>query len=596
MTANTSALTTQDSHETKEMYCEECEKHGDGYTPAVAFCVDCVEYKCVTCRKYHKRQSKTHKIQNYDSMPQDFYFEKCSTHTRQLIKFYCSVCSKEACQECKDNEHVKCSDVNHLPILASGIQNSYDLKDLQQNLDKLYTDIKYIEKLLEAKSEVVDKQEEKAIEACKEHADKLKEAFKQHHQDVIDALDKKIEETIARLKKQRLELVQELSEKERKFKNKITKAETGMKEEVVSLNKEFKVLRSEHFTSVENLRALTADLEQAQKLGQNCKLFIKLKITEQLCENLRQNLDQIHQACILCFKVKPSNIQPTELSLESETRFFTFKKVSALERNFVFNFDINSPTDHISSLLVLSEHTLIKLYWTKCCLVIYKLEKSQAKCIDDIKFNTSPWHIAKVLDNKVAVTFQNERMIKIITFSEDIKVLDITEIPGNGYCTGIAYIINQHLVVSYWNPASIKILSMSGKIVKTFDNHDYGQDMFIEPWYIIVSPDNTLIYVSDWYKHTVTCLTIEGEVKAVFIDDQLKIPRQLAVDEYGSIYVSGAKFKNIHQLSSDLTEVQILSNKSHGLNQPESVAFCQNTKRLFVGLPNKIKVFQVSHE
>ncbi|XP_060573399.1 E3 ubiquitin-protein ligase TRIM33-like [Ruditapes philippinarum] len=142
MATDDSASTTFDSDEVKEMYCEECEKHGDGYTPAVAFCVDCVEYKCVTCQKYHKRQSKTHKIQDSDSMPQDFYFEKCPTHPQQLVKFYCSECSKEACQECKDNEHDKCSDVNHLPTLASGIQKSSDLKDLQQNLDRLSEEIK----------------------------------------------------------------------------------------------------------------------------------------------------------------------------------------------------------------------------------------------------------------------------------------------------------------------------------------------------------------------------------------------------------------------------------------------------------------------
>ncbi|XP_060581641.1 transcription intermediary factor 1-alpha-like [Ruditapes philippinarum] len=176
MATDDGASTTFDSDEVKEMYCEECEKHGDGYTPAVAFCVDCVEYKCVTCQKYHKRQSKTHKIQDSDSMPQDFYLEKCYNHPQQLIKFYCSECSKEACKKCKDNEHVKCSDVNHLPTVASGIQNSDELKDLQQKLDKMTVYIKDTEKLLNDNSKVVHKQEEQAIEACKEHKDKLIEA------------------------------------------------------------------------------------------------------------------------------------------------------------------------------------------------------------------------------------------------------------------------------------------------------------------------------------------------------------------------------------------------------------------------------------
>ncbi|XP_060573359.1 uncharacterized protein LOC132731236 [Ruditapes philippinarum] len=592
ITGNGSASLIQDSDEIEEMYCEECDRHTGEYATAVAFCVDCVEYKCKTCKVYHRRHFKAHKIQDSDSMPQDFYLEKCSDHSEQLIKFYCSECSKEACSECKDNEHVQCGDVNHLPALASGIQKSDELKNLQQMLDKLSADIKDTEKLLDAKSEVVDKQEEKAIEACKVHTNKLIEAYTQQHQDLIDDFDEKMEETIARLKKERLELVQVLSKKERMFKNKITNAETDVKDQIVSTNTEFKELRSEHLTLVENLKALTIDLEQAQKLGKNCELFIKLKFTKQLCEKLHRNIEQIQQAYIQRYKLKTSGIQPT---LESGTRFFMFEKVSAVKRRVVFNFDINSHIDLISSLLVLSEHTLLILDWKKCSLVIYILEMSQANCIDDIKFETSPFDITKVSDYIVAVTFPNERMIKLITFSGNMKVLYITKIPGNGTCTGIAY-RNPYIVVSYWDPASVKILSMSGTIVKTFDKDDNGQNLVIKPWGLIVSPDNTMIYVSDLDKQTVTCLTHDGKVKAVYKDDHLNLPYQLAVDEYGSVYVCGAVSDNIHILSSDLTKVKILIDTNDGLDKPESVAYCPITKRLFVVMQNKIKVFKVLEE
>ncbi|XP_060573358.1 uncharacterized protein LOC132731235 [Ruditapes philippinarum] len=586
---------TQDSDEIKEMYCEECERDNGEYATAVAFCVDCVEYKCKTCREYHRRHFKTHKIQDSDSMPQDFYFEKCSTHPQQLIKFYCSECSKLACQDCKDNAHGQCGDVYHLPTVASGIQKSDDFKDLQHDLDELFVDIIDTEKLLEAKSEVVEKQEEKATEICKEHSNKLIKALKQQHQIVIDAFDKKMEMTIARLKKERLELVQVLSEKERKFENKITKAETDIKEEVVSTNREFKELKSEHLNLVGNFKALTADLEQAQKLGKKCVLFIKYKLIKQLCENLHRNIEQIHQANIQHYKIKISETQAKELSLDHETSFFTFENVhaSAVERKVVFNFDISGQFDIISSLLVLSEHTLLILDWKKCNLVIYKLEKTQAICMDEIKFDTNPWDITKVSDCKVAITFLNEKMIILLKFSEDMKVLDITKIPGKGRCTGIAY-KNNYFAVSYWGTGIVKILSMSGEVVKTFDKDDYGQKLFIDPCYLTVSPDNTMIYVSDCEKYGVICLTFDGKLKAVYKDDHLNLPYQLAVDEYGSVYACGVESDNVHQLSSDLTKVKILIDKSHGLDQPRCVAYCQNTKRLFVGMRNKIRVFNMS--
>ncbi|XP_060583215.1 uncharacterized protein LOC132739517 [Ruditapes philippinarum] len=599
MATNFSGSLTQDSDEVTEMYCEECDRHGDGYATAVAFCVDCVDYICVTCQRYHKRQFKTHKIQDNNNMPQDFYFEKCSIHPVQLIKFYCTECCKEACQECKDNEHVNCSDVNHLPTLASDIQKSDELINFSKNMDQLSKDIKDTEKLLNAKSEVIKKQEENATEACKEQSNKLIATYKQHYQDLVDEFDKKMEDTIARLKKERLELIQKLSEKERNFEKKVRTAETDMTEEVVKTNTNFKELKSEHSNLVGNLKALTVDIEQARKLGKNCKLFIKLKLAKQMCKQIQVNTNKIQHCYIQRYKLKGSNIPHKTQSLDDQTSLFSFNEVhvSAVEKKIAFNFDIKFGSTCITSLLVLSKYTLLALDYNRCSLVIFKLEKSNAECIKETKFKNQPWGITKVSDYKIAVTFPIEEMIRLITFSEEMEVLDITDIPGNIRCFGIAY-SNNHLVVSYWFTDSIKILNMSGKIVKSFDKDDNGQDLFNIPWYLTVSPDNTMIYVSDCDKNTVTCLTFDGKVKAIYKDDQLKFPQQLTVDEYGSVYVCGRDSNNVHQLSHDLTKVEILLDKNHGIDTPTSIAYCQHTKRLFVGMygNGKIKAYNVTLE
>ncbi|XP_060588323.1 uncharacterized protein LOC132743775 [Ruditapes philippinarum] len=384
-----------------------------------------------------------------------------------------------------------------------------------------FCDIKDTEKLLNAKSEVIKNQEEHATDTCKEHSNKLIATYKQQHKDLIDDFDKKMEETIARLKKERLELIQKLSEKERNFEKKITS-------------------------------------------------------------------DQIQNSYIQRYKLKESDIQPTSQSLEDQTRFFSFNEVhvSAVEKKIAFNCDINHEFDRITSLLVLSEHTLLASNYNRCSLVIFSLEKSNEEYIKATKFNTNPWEITKVSDNKIAVTFPDEVMIRLITFSEEMKVIDIDVIPGNGCCYGITY-SNKHLVVSYYKlfkASSIKILSMSGKIVKSFDKDDYGQNLFSCPWYLTVSPDNSMIYVTDCGRQTVTCLTFDGKMKAIYKDDRLKDPYQLAVDEYGSVYVCSRDSKNIHQLSHDLTKVKILLNKRN--ISPTSIAYCQNTKRLFVGINN----------
>jgi hypothetical protein len=466
-------------------------------------------------------------------------------------------------------------------------------------MDQLSKDIKDTEKLLNAKSEVIKKQEENAIFACKEQSNNLIATYKQHHQYLIDDFDKKMEETIARLKKERLELLQKLSEKERNFEKKVRTAETDMTEEVVKTNTNFKEFKFEHLNLVGNLKALIVDIEQAQKLSQNCELFIKLKLAKQMCKHIQVTSDQIQHSYIQRYKLKESDIQPTTQSLEDQTRFFSFDEVhvSAVERRLTFDFDINHGFNGITSLLVLSEHTLIASDYDRRTLVIFTLEKSNAKYIKEIRFKTQPCGITKVSDYKVAVTFPDKEMIRLITFSEEMEILDTTEIPGKGCCYGITY-SNKHLVVSYYKffTGSIKILSLSGKIVKSFGKDDNGQTLFTYPQYLTVSPDNSMIYVSDSGRYTVTCLTFDGKVKAIYKDDQLNFPQQLAVDEYGSVYVCGYDLNNVHQLSFDLTKVKILIDNSHGILKPTSIAYCQNTKRLFVGMyqSSKIKVFNVS--
>jgi hypothetical protein len=172
---------------------------------------------------------------------------------------------------------------------------------------------------------------------------------------------------------------------------------------------------------------------------------------------------------------------------------------------------------------------------------------------------------------------------------EDIKVGEC--------CCGVAY-SNNKLIVSYTNrPATVKILDMSGKVLKTFDKDEHGKYLFVHPHYLTVSADNTVIYVSDLKKCCVIGLTFDGKVKAIYKDDQLNTPCQLTVDMSGTVFVCGLLSQNIHQLSSDLTKVKILLDEEQGIQSPVGVAYCQNTNRLYVSqYAGIIKVYDLSLE
>ncbi|XP_053386625.1 E3 ubiquitin-protein ligase TRIM71-like [Mercenaria mercenaria] len=606
MDTNFSASQTQDSDDVQEMYCEECEKHDDRYTPAVGFCVDCVEYKCVNCLRYHMRHYKNHTVEEKNTMPQDFYFEKCSSHPKELIKFFCSECEKTACQECKNNDHKNCCNVSHLPTLAKDIKTSTELKSLKENLDKLSNDIKDTKNKLDDKCATMDSLENEAKATVKMHKDKLIATYKQQQNEIIDNFDKKMKETIAKLKKERKVLVEELAEKQSKFKLRISDEEQRTVKAVENSNADFKTLRKKHLALVDDLKKLSAELVQAQPLGLNCKLFLTMKFTERICEKLSQNMQEFQNNFIHHYKVEPKIESKQSIqSLETTTAFFSYIEIhkSAVERTATFHSDIKHLFYGMSSLCLLNESTLLATDYDRCSLAIFKITKKTSQCYDIIELPSEPWDITKLTDNKVAVTFPNETitrlfrspeaMIRLITFSDLMSVVNTNDIRVSPPCHGIAY-SNNNLIVSNEENGTVQILDMSGRIIRTIGKDSNGKPLFTKPWYLVVSPDNTTIYVSDYERHTVISLTVDGKVKAIYKDDQLKHPRQLTVDESGAVYVCGRWSYNVHQLSSDLTKVKILLNKGQGMNSPMSVAYCKNNNTLYVGMRGRnIEVFNL---
>ncbi|XP_053386649.1 uncharacterized protein LOC128550836 [Mercenaria mercenaria] len=430
-----------------------------------------------------------------------------------------------------------------------------------------------------------------------QHKDKLIETYEQQQKEIIENFDRKMEETIAKLRKKRKELVEELAEKQSKFKLRISDVEQKVVKKVESLNADFKTLKWKNLTLVDDLKKLSAGLVKAQALCQNCKLFLTMKLTNKTCEKLTKNMQELQNNNIYCYKVEPKlDSKPSIQSLETTRTFFSYKVIhkSALQRTATFYTDINYQFKEYATLCLLNENTLLATDKKSNSIVIFKITKTTSQCFDTIKVLSKPWAITSIRDNKVAVTFPEEGIIRMITFSEPISVVNSDDIRVRLPCYGTAY-SNNNFIVSNEESRTVQILDMSGHIIRTIDKDSMGKPLFTSPLYMAVSPDNTTIYVSDWSSDTVTSMTFDGKVKAIYKDVQLSTPYQLTVDDPGSVYVCEIHSNNVHQLSSDLTKVKILLNTSHGMNQPVSVVHCNNGNKLYVGMRNRnIKVFNLS--
>ena len=94
--------------------------------PAVAFCTDCCEFLCKSCKEFHRRSRRTAKhevieidkkkdINLIESMkPREFYCTE-PKHESEVLKFYCTTCEQLICRDCllirhKDHEHTELHD------------------------------------------------------------------------------------------------------------------------------------------------------------------------------------------------------------------------------------------------------------------------------------------------------------------------------------------------------------------------------------------------------------------------------------------------------------------------------------------------------
>ncbi|XP_060579032.1 uncharacterized protein LOC132736005 [Ruditapes philippinarum] len=580
---------TQDSDEVQEMFCEHCDKHDNQYVPAEGFCEECFEYLCGTCLKYHKIYMKSHTIKDKDNMPQDFCLEKCSVHQDELIKFYCQDCKKCACTECKTQDHGNCSIISHLPVLVPGIENSQEIKELTENLDKLMKDLEHTEKHVNINMKYVASYETKILDTVMKKKKEILSVFEKHQTDIIQNFEKKIEETLQRLEEEKKEKIDKLQENQRKLEKLLNDEENEIKKKIEIIKKDdVKILQAitEETSKMKiKLKAISTELVYHQTTDHRCQLFVAMKKGEEVIEKLKRDADkQCKNNSIHHYKVECKASEQNITNIQDCDKFFTYQDIheSEVQRTASYYTDIKFTVNSLSSLCLLSENCLLYTCLNSMKLIIFKDLSVSTSSYDTTDLPSEPWAVAKVDNNKVAVTFPELGTVRLITFSKCMRVTNTEDIKVGKVCRGVAYSKNK-LIVSYTNsPATVKILNMSGKVLKTFDKDQHGTCLFVDPHYLTVSADNTIIYVSDYNKNCVIGLTFDGKVKAIYKDDQLNKPYQLTVDRSGAVFVCGCWSHNIHQLSPDLTKVKILLDREQGIECPVGVSYYQNKNRLYV--------------
>ncbi|XP_045187904.2 uncharacterized protein LOC123545656 [Mercenaria mercenaria] len=179
----------KDSDELKEIYCESCYRDELKGSCADGFCVNCVEYLCATCIRYHKKHLADHVLHNKSNMPQEICYEHCELHPNEPIKFYCDSCDVFACSSCNVKMHIRHA-VQPSYRLSSEFETSEEFKLLNEQLNEAEKDAANLRRRLEANAISCAESKQNLETSLVEQKDKLIASFDIFKTDINRCVDK----------------------------------------------------------------------------------------------------------------------------------------------------------------------------------------------------------------------------------------------------------------------------------------------------------------------------------------------------------------------------------------------------------------------
>ncbi|XP_053406492.1 uncharacterized protein LOC128559263 [Mercenaria mercenaria] len=536
------------SDEVRDTYCEPCVDDGK-QNEAEGLCVDCSEYLCGQCYKNHTRYKafKQHVLQDKDKMPvcatnagaKDVCVEKCSLHTTKTVEYFCRSCDTLGCHACITINHCLCKNVDHIPSIVN-VEKSEEFKEFINGLDIRLEAAKERKKTLCSNSNETDVMKGKAKSMLIQQRDEIKKFFDQLETDMnkrIEALDRENQETL--------------------------KAESSACDSIY-----------------DDLETIKTKIKTKLKDGQKCELFIAMKNDKPKTKKLDKEFEKLtKESKIQSYVLTPSS--QIKQVMESTSEICRLHRLRSAK--YVHEINVRTKNDkncpHIFNQIMVqnqylavadNDNTSVKMVDTRSMSVKSEMNMN---C-------TYVWHITCMSDDKIAVHivtggYQNHIQFMSVCKEGSLSKGHLVNIDET--CYGLAYSRGNFFILQ---DQQVQI-DIHGKIQDTIKT-DYSESL----GGIAISPDNETIYFTNFEKNTVSSMTLDGKVKAVYKD--LNGPVSVTVDNDGMVYVCGSDTRCMHLLTEDLIKLQVIKD-IYGTN----ITYSSTDNRLYVGLQDVITVYQM---
>jgi uncharacterized protein YjiK len=247
---------------------------------------------------------------------------------------------------------------------------------------------------------------------------------------------------------------------------------------------------------------------------------------------------------------------------------------------YVRDINVKSVSDKnncfITSMTCVANNKLVLGDCDNKCLKLVDTDKNIIQ--DVLSLQSNPLGLTAVSNKQIAVAFDSKYQIQIVGIHAKLIAGHI--IKTNGICLDVT-MMNRHLFVSFRSPVKFQKLKLTGEIIKTIQPNDEVLKNCTNPRYITASPDESVIYVSDWKTNNILSLDMNGNILAMF-QGEIDEPHGIIISPSGLMYVCNRKQDVVYKMKSDLSEALVILGPGDGLVYPHAICMNNDNQHLYI--------------